>query len=69
MALMVKNLPAVQDARVPSLGLEDPLKWLLTSVLSPGEFRGQRSLVGCSPWSRKEWSRDTTSTFTFFSGS
>ena len=25
-------------------------KWQPTSVFLPGEFHGQRSLVGCSPW-------------------
>ena len=28
--------------------------WKPTPVLSPGESRGQRSLVGCSPWGCKE---------------
>ena len=29
-------------------------KWLPTPVLLPGEFHGQRSLLGYSPWGRKE---------------
>ena len=29
-------------------------EWQLTLVFLPGEFRGQRSLVGYSPWDRKE---------------
>ena len=29
-------------------------KWQPTPVFLPGEFHGQRSLVGYSPWSRKE---------------
>ena len=33
-------------------------KWQPTPVLLPGESRGWRSLVGCSPWGRYEW--DTT---------
>ena len=33
-------------------------KWQPTPVFLPGEFHGQRSLVGSSPWSRKE--SDTT---------
>ena len=33
-------------------------KWQPTLVLSPEEFHGQRSLVGYSPWGRKE--SDTT---------
>ena len=28
--------------------------WQLTPVLLPGKFHGQRSLVGYSPWGRKE---------------
>ena len=51
-AQSVKNLPAVQETRVPSLGWEDPLEKEMepTLVLLPGKSRGQRSLVGCSPW-------------------
>ena len=33
-------------------------QWQPTPVLLPGESHGQRSLVGCSPWSRYE--SDTT---------
>ena len=33
-------------------------KWLPTPVFLPGESHEQRSLVGCSPWGRKEL--DTT---------
>ena len=33
-------------------------EWQPTPVLLPGEFHGQRSLVGCSPWGLKE--SDTT---------
>ena len=53
---MVKNLPAVWETQVQSLGWEDPLEreWLPTLVFLPGEFHGQRSLVGYSPWGRKE---------------
>src|SRR5574341_718983 len=29
-------------------------KWQPTPVSLPGESHGQRSLVGCSPWGRKE---------------
>ena len=29
--------------------------WQSTPVFLPGEFHGQRSLVGYSPWSRKGW--------------
>ena len=39
-----------------SLGQEDPLEkeWQPTAVFLPGEAHGQRSLVGHSPWGRKE---------------
>ena len=35
---------------------EDPLEgeWLPTPVFLPGEFYGQRSLVGYSPWSQRQ---------------
>ena len=33
-------------------------KWQPTPVFLPGEFHGQRSLVGCSPWGHTE--SDTT---------
>ena len=33
-------------------------KWQLTPVFLPGEFYGQRSLAGYSPWCCQEW--DTT---------
>ena len=33
-------------------------KWQPTPVFLPGKSHGQRSLVGCSPWGRKE--SDTT---------
>ena len=52
------------ETRVRSLGREDPWKmqWLPTPVFLPGESHGQRSLVGYSPWSRKE--SDTTKQLT-----
>ena len=53
---MVKNLPAMQETKF------DPWvrkihwrrEWLPTSVFLPGEFHGQRSLVGYGPWGPKE---------------
>ena len=62
-ALVVKNLPAnAGDIRqqVPSLGWEDPLEGNMqhAPVFLPGGPHGQRSLVGYSPWSRKQ--SDTT---------
>ena len=57
---MVKNLPAIQETRVQSLGREDLLrrKWQPTPVFLPGKSHGWRSLVGCSPWGRTQL--DTT---------
>ena len=61
---MVKNLSAVQETCVQSLGLEIPWRreWQLTPVFLPGEFPGQRRLAGCSPWGRKK--SDTTERLT-----
>ena len=59
-AQTLKNLPAMRETWVPSLGWKDPLeKGMAThSVFLPGESYGQRSLVGYSPWGCKE--SDTT---------
>ena len=56
MAQIIKNLPAIQEAWIQSLGWEDPLqkRWLTTPVFLPAEFHRQRSLAGYSPWGRKE---------------
>ena len=43
------------DSWVESLGWEDPRKeWLSTPVFLSGQFHGERSLGGYSPWGRKE---------------
>ena len=51
----VNNLLAMQETWVQSLGQEDPLeKGMVThSSFLPGEFHGQGSLVGYSPWGRR----------------
>ena len=56
MVQMIKNLPAIQETWVRSLGQEDPLKkrMAIHSNIVPGEFHGQRSLAGYSPWGCKE---------------
>ena len=48
---MVKNLPAMQEAWVQSLGQEDPWRRARqpTPVFLPGESHGLRSLGGYSP--------------------
>ena len=50
-AQMVKNLPAMQETWVQSLGWEDPWRRAgkPTPVFLPGEFHGQRSLAGYGP--------------------
>ena len=59
-AQMVKNLPAMQKTQIRSPGREDPLdkEMATTPVFLPGEFHGQRSLVGYSPRGHREL--DTT---------
>ena len=37
------------------VGLVRRRQWQPTPVLLPGKSRGQKSLVGCSSWGRKEW--------------
>ena len=57
-AQRVKRLPAMQETWVRSLGQEDHLEKEMathsSTVLLPGKFHGWRSLVGYSPWGRKE---------------
>ena len=57
---MVMNPLAMQETQVQSLGGEDPLeKDMAThSSILVWKIHGQRSLVGYSPWGRKEL--DTT---------
>ena len=57
---MVKSLPTMQENWVRSLVGKIPWrrKWLPTQVFLPGEFHGQRSLAGFSPWGHIEL--DTT---------
>ena len=49
---MIKNLPAMRETWVQSLvrKITWRMEWLSTSVFLPGEFHGQRSLAGYSPW-------------------
>ena len=51
----VKNPPAVQEARIPSLGGQDPWEKGMATQCSalPGEPHGQKSLAGYSPWGCK----------------
>lgn len=54
-AQSVKNLPAIQETWVRSLGWKDPLekKWQTTPIFLPEESRGQRSLVDYSLWGQR----------------
>ena len=56
LAQMVKRLSAMREAWVQSPGQGDPLEKAMapTPVLLPGKSHGWRSLVGYSPWGRKE---------------
>ena len=60
MAQMVKRLPAIRETWVRSLGWEDLLEKETATHSSTlaGKSHGRRSLVGYSPWGRKEL--DTT---------
>ena len=53
---MVKNLPAMWEIWVRSLGPEDPWrrKWQPTPVFMPGESHGQSNLIGYCSWGHKE---------------
>ena len=53
---MIKSLPEMWETWVRFLGQEDYLRRECqpTPVFLPGEFHGQKSLVGYSPWSCKE---------------
>ena len=46
----------MQETQLLSLGWKDPLEKTMAnhSIFLPGEFQGQKSLAGYSPWSRKE---------------
>ena len=50
LAQMVKNLPAMQETKVQSLGREDPLEKGMATHTSGRAW----SLVGCSPRGHKE---------------
>ena len=55
-AQMVKNLSAMQEPWIQSLGREDPLEKEMAMHCSILAWRahGQRGLVGYGPWSQKE---------------
>ena len=53
---MLKNLSAIQETQVQSLGREYTLEEEMqpTPVFLPVKSHGQRSLVGYNPWGHKE---------------
>ena len=53
---MIKRLPTRQETGFDPWVRKNPWRrqWHPTPVLLPGKFHGQRSLVGYSPWGRKE---------------
>ena len=55
MAQMVKNLPPTFDPYVRKIPCRR--EWQPTPLFLSGESRGQRSLVGYSPWGHKESDR------------
>ena len=59
-AQTVTNQPAMQETGFDPWVGKIPWRreWQPTPVFLPGEFHGQRSLVGYSPWGRTE--SDTT---------
>ena len=53
---MGKNSPAKEETQVQSLGQENLLEKEMathSSIFLPGKARGQSSLAGYSPWSRR----------------
>ena len=60
----IKNLTAIQEPLVQSLGREDLWEkgMAILQEFLPEEFHGQKSLVDFSPWGRKE--SDTTEQLT-----
>ena len=56
MTQLVKHLPAMLGTRFDPCVGEIPwkMKWKSTQVFLPGEFHGERSLVGYNPCGHKE---------------
>ena len=67
MVQTVRHLPTMRETQVQSLDREDPLEKEMATHFSilPGKSHGRRSLVGYSPWVRKE--SDTTERLHFLS--
>ena len=68
-AQLVRNLLAMQENWVQSLGWEDPVEKEMATHSNtplPGESHEQRSQVGYSPWNHKELDTTVKLTFNFF---
>ena len=63
---MVNNLPAIRNHGFDPWVRKMPWrrKWPHTPVFLPGEFHGQRSLAGYSPWGLKSQTQLSNSTIT-----
>ena len=70
LAQSVKNLHVVQETWLDPGVAKIPWrrKWRPTPVSLPGKSHGQRSLVGCSPWGRKESGTTERLTLTYLQG-
>ena len=51
---------------IPGSGRSPEKGMAAIPLFLPGEFHGQRSLAGYSPWGHKEWDNWATNTLTFF---
>ena len=60
MVLVVKNLPANTRCRFDPWVRKMPWRraWQPTPAFLPGQFHGQRSLAGYSPWGHREIRHD-----------
>ena len=65
---MVKNLPAMPETQVQSLGSEDPVeKGMATHfTILARRIHGQRSLLGSSSWCRRVRHNRVTNTQTLY---
>ena len=67
MAETVKSLLTKRETQIRSWGsFSWRREWLHTAVCLPGEFHGQRSLEGYSPWDRKLSGQDWAHTLLYF---
>ena len=66
---MVKNLPAMQEIQVQSLGGEDSLEkgMVPPAIFLPGKSHGQRRLAGYGLWGHKELDTTHQVTLSLFS--